>query len=87
MQLDIIILICIFGGLLLPVPVLGGYCLFFTHKAITSVMKSFNRIDVVESKSYFDPHGLFVVLIYKVVGIGLIFAYILPILILIIFNI
>ena len=83
MKAEPVLAILVFGIGLLPMAVIGILCLIFTHKTIDVVQKMFNKINVIGVRQYWDPHGSFVVSLYRIGGFALLLFYILPLLIII----
>lgn len=73
----------VFGIGLLPMAAIGIWCLFYTHKAIDVVLKTFNKINIIGVKPYWDPHGSFVVSLYRIGGLLLLLFYVLPLILII----
>jgi hypothetical protein len=78
-----LLVLFVFGIGLLPMAVIGVWCLFYTHKAIDVVLKIFNKINIFGVKPYSDPHGSFVVSLYRIGGLLLLLYYVLPLLLII----
>ncbi len=69
--------------LLLMLPIVGFYMLFYTDKVINFVMKVYNKINVYGIEPYWDPHGSFVISLYKIGGVILIIGSICTLLLMI----
>ena len=64
-----VLLSFLFLLLLLILPIVGVYMLFYTDKAINFVMQIYDKINIYGIEPYWDPRGSFVISLYKIGGV------------------